>query len=251
MNAYFDNNIFVYIEEGIISLDQIQEKIGINFDVIYYSSAHVQETLERKAETEALRKERISNRLRIIQQITQNNYLNEGLDDVLKKSLESPFDVLETITEISFGQTSMKNLVNMVEEDKKQESRNSLSLDPVHLNNFDASNVVIEIDKKLKLTGQDFTFQKLIDLSIEQSKGAHNRYNKTTIAFELLDVFGFHKDKFTEKSNYARLWDSIHTYYASYCDYFISNDKNTRQKASVIYSLNNIPTKIVSLNLDK
>lgn len=250
MNAYFDNNIYVYIEEGITTLKKIQEKIGVNFDVIYYSSAHVQETLERKAETEELRKERISNRLRIIQQVTQNNYLNEGLDDILKKSLENPFDVLETITEVSFGQTSMKSLVNMVEEDKKQESRNSLSLDPMHLNNFDASNIILEIDKKLRLTGQDFTFHKLIDLSIEQSKGVYNSYNKTVIAFELLDVFGFHKDKFTEKSNYARLWDSIHTYFASYCDYFITNDKNTRQKASVIYNLNNIGTKIVSLNLD-
>lgn len=249
MNAYLDNNIYVYIEEGIISLNEIQEKLGINFDVIYYSSAHVQETLERKAETVELRKERIDNRLRIIQQITENNYLNEGLDDILKKSIESPFDVLETITEVSFGQSSMKDLVNMVEEDKKQESRNLLSLDPIHLNNFDASSIITEIDKKLKLTGQDFTFDKLIDLSIEQSKGVNNRYNRTTIAFELLDVFGFYKDKFTEKSNYARLWDSIHTYYASYCDYFITNDKNTRQKASVVYHLNNINTKILPLNL--
>lgn len=250
MNAYFDNNIYAYIEEGIISLDRIQEKIGVNFDVIYYSSAHVQEALERTAETLELRKERISNRLQIIQQISQNNYLNEDVDHVLRKSIETPFDVLERITEVSYTQISMKNLVNIVGEEERQKSRNSLSLDPLYLNNFDASNIIAEIDKKLKLVGHDFTFHKFIDLSIEQSKGLYNSYNKTVIAFELLDLFGFYKDKFTEKSNYARLWDAIHTYYASYCDYFITNDKNTRQKASVIYNLNNTQTKVLALNLD-
>lgn len=250
MDAYFDNNIYVYIEEGLITLDQIQEKLGLKFDTIYYSNAHVQETLERKAETVQIRNERIENRLQIIQQITQNNYLNEGLDDILIKSIESPFDVLETISEVSFAQNNMKHLVNMIKEDKKQESRNLLSLNPVHLNNFNATNIINEIDEKLKLSEQDFTFNKLIDQSIVQSNRVNNLYNRTVVAFELLDFFGYYKDKFTLKSNYARLWDSIHTYYASYCDFFITNDKNTSQKASVVYNLNAIKTQILALNIN-
>lgn len=64
--------------------------------------------------------------------------------------------------------------------------------------------------------------------------------------FELLDLLGYWKDKETERSNQARLWDSQHAYFASYCDYFISNDKRTRYKAEVVYDIFNVDTKIIS-----
>lgn len=240
MTAYFDNNIYIYIEEGKTSIDKIQENIGAKFDAIFYSNAHVQETLERRAETEELRKERIESRLQIIQDTTKNNYLIEGLDDILIKRIESPFSVLKTITEVPNLQAEMKSLVNKVDEDQRKKARSSLSL-PIHINDFAPAIIVSEINKKL---GQDLSFNKLIDLAIEQSKSVNNNYNNYTVGFELLDLFGFHKDKFTEKSNYARVWDGIHTYYASFCDYFITHDKNTRQKASVIYHINKVQTKI-------
>lgn len=63
--------------------------------------------------------------------------------------------------------------------------------------------------------------------------------------FELLDLFGYWKDKYKPKSNYARAWDSIHVFYGAHCDLFISNDKNTRMKAKVVYDIYNIKTKII------
>ena len=63
---------------------------------------------------------------------------------------------------------------------------------------------------------------------------------------ELLDLFGYWKDKETENSNYARLWDSIHTYFSSNCDFFISDDKQTRMKARVVFELFNIKTIVLS-----
>jgi hypothetical protein len=32
-------------------------------------------------------------------------------------------------------------------------------------------------------------------------------------------------------------WDSNHVFHASYCDYFISDDKRTRAKAKVVYNI--------------
>lgn len=67
-----------------------------------------------------------------------------------------------------------------------------------------------------------------------KSFGLHNRIAGI---FELLDMFDYGTDQYTYKSNVARLWDSNHCYFASFCDDFISNDKRTRNKAKVVYNL--------------
>jgi hypothetical protein len=59
-------------------------------------------------------------------------------------------------------------------------------------------------------------------------------------------MFGYWKDKANEKSNYARLWDSSHAFFAAFCDYFISDDKRTRNKARVVYNIYEISTKVIS-----
>lgn len=76
-----------------------------------------------------------------------------------------------------------------------------------------------------------------------KSFGLHNRI---VGIFELLDMFGYRTDQYTYKSNVARLWDSNHCYFASFCDDFISNDKRTRNKAKVVYNLWDIATKVMS-----
>ncbi len=71
-------------------------------------------------------------------------------------------------------------------------------------------------------------------------------HNKFGGVFELLDLIGYWKDKYNEKSNYARLWDSNHAYFSSFCDYFISDDKRTRNKANVAFHIFDIKTQAIS-----
>lgn len=59
-------------------------------------------------------------------------------------------------------------------------------------------------------------------------------------------MIGYGKEKFNEKSNYSRLWDSSHTHFSSSCDCFISNDKRTRNKAKVVFETYGIKRMIVS-----
>ncbi|EPR73393.1 hypothetical protein ADIWIN_1423 [Winogradskyella psychrotolerans RS-3] len=54
------------------------------------------------------------------------------------------------------------------------------------------------------------------------------------------------KDKHNSKSNYARLWDASHSFYSSYFDYFISDDKRTRNKAKVVFEIYGAKTKVIS-----
>lgn len=53
--------------------------------------------------------------------------------------------------------------------------------------------------------------------------------------FNILDWLGFWRDKYTERSTMARAYDAGHAYFATYCDYFVTNDKRTRNKANVVY----------------
>lgn len=83
-------------------------------------------------------------------------------------------------------------------------------------------------------------------ISYHPDGATFGRTNRIAAIFEVLDMLGFWKDKATSKSNYARLWDSSHTFYASYCHYFITDDKRTINKAKVVYDIYKIETKILS-----
>ena len=93
-----------------------------------------------------------------------------------------------------------------------------------------------------------FSFVEIIEKAVEmhpdgKSFGIHNRFAGV---FELLDMIGYWKDKYNSKSNYARLWDSNHAYYSSFCDYFISDNKKTRNKTNVVFYTYGVKTKILS-----
>lgn len=68
-------------------------------------------------------------------------------------------------------------------------------------------------------------------------------------SYTLLDMFGIMKDKLKSKNGFGNILnDGLHSYYASYCDYLVTEDKGLREKSKALYSLYNIPTTIVSPN---
>ena len=61
-----------------------------------------------------------------------------------------------------------------------------------------------------------------------------------------MDMLGFWQDKLTTKSTLARLYDANHANHATFCDYFVTDDVRTRNKANVLYSYYNYTTKAIS-----
>lgn len=120
MRVYLDNNVFVYLENGSLTISDLEKKIGEKITKIFYSDSHIQETLETKGNTEKERTERINSRLTTIENVTKGNYLNENLSNEVFEYLESPFEVIKTITEVSFGQNAIKELANIISEDQKR-----------------------------------------------------------------------------------------------------------------------------------
>lgn len=247
MKVYLDNNIFIYLEENKISLNDLEILIENKIDKILFSASHIQETLEIKGENEIQKNQRINTRLKVISEFTNNFYICENLQNQVEEFEESPFSVIETITEVSFAQNAMKNLVNFITEEQKLEVQKMLGIDTKKLNNYSPIEVVSQLTNKLTQYGEDFTFLNMIEIGISHHPDGHTfgRSNRIAGIFELLDMLGYWKDKANEKSNYARLWDSSHTSYASYCDYFISNDKRTVNKAKVVYDIYGINTKVL------
>lgn len=247
MNIYLDNNIFIYIEEKKLTVGDIENLIGNKINKIFFSASHIQETLEIKGGNKEQRIERINKRLKTIETITNQCYINENLKNEVFEYKESPFNVIKTISEISFAQNAIRGLVNLISEEQKLEIQKLLDVNSKKLNNYSPSEVIEHLSKKLTPFGNDFTFLKMIEIGISQHPNGHTfgRSNRIAAIFELLDMLGYWKDEVNDKSNYARLWDSSHTFYASYCDYFISNDKRTVNKAKVVNEIYGIKTQVL------
>lgn len=248
MKVYLDNNIFVYIENESLTVSELENIIGKSIDKIYYSASHIQETLERKGETEERRIERINERLYTIEEVTKGNYLYEDLNHVFYEQIVSPFEVIKTITEVDFAQSLMKKMSNLISEQQKEESRKLLKIKPSEINNYSPSEVVEQLNRKIEQANHEYTFLNIIEtgISYHPDGKTFGRTNRIAGIFELLDMFGYWKDAYTEKSNYARLWDSSHASFAANCDYFISDDKRTRNKTKVVYDIYDIETKVIS-----
>lgn len=236
------------MENGTIELTNLFDEIDPKIDKVYYSSAHLQEADEIKGTTEEERNERINERIRTIEKITQSNYLYQDLDNNVFYQIQKPSVVLDTIREVPFANSAMKELANLITEEQRVLARNSIGLETAKLNNYSPTEVIDHLNRQLKDWGQGHSFLEMVEQSISyhpqgQTFGLSNRIAGI---FELLDMLGYWKDKANEKSNYARLWDSSHTFFAAFCDYFISDDKRTRNKARVVYSIYDITTKVLS-----
>jgi len=66
--------------------------------------------------------------------------------------------------------------------------------------------------------------------------------------FMNLDFMGFEKDKIAGNHGYMNLTtDATHCFYASYCDFFVTNDERTGKKSAAIYTYLGIDTKVMDM----
>lgn len=249
MRVYLDFNIIVSIIKKDISLDYVLKNINVSDEYeLPFSSAHIYEVDNITANDSKIRLKHIVEHLKMLKILTNSLYLYHELptNNVLSLN-ESPFEVYKTITEgIIDCKPIFRNMVNVVSDEQKDDLRASLGLDKRHLNNYNPQEVIKHLDTKI--IGLGMSCLELIEYGITlhpdgKSFGLHNRFAGI---FELLDMFGYWTDKITTSSNVARLWDSSHCYFASFCDYFVSDDKRTRNKAQVAYDIYGLKTKILS-----
>ena len=248
MRAYLDYNIFASLEDEVISFAEIK-RIDNSITDFPYSAAHIQEVSNITAPSDIKKIQFITKRLNTISTISNNSYLYHDLgSNQIKYLIEEPEEVFNTINQPSFGKPAMQMFMNLISAEQKEGIRLSLGVDPKELNNYSPDEVVDQLNKSLVHWQTQDSFLQMIDRAISyfpsgQFNGLHN---KIGAIYELLDMFGYWKDKETATSNYARLWDANHAFYASSGEYFISDDKRNRQKAKVVYKIYGISTKVLS-----
>ena len=248
--AYLDNNILVDIEQNSLSIKNLLENVNQNLSDFFYSASHLQEANEMTAETKDELNNRLIKRFQTISSVTNNNYLFQELpSNKVHKLKEEPSVVYNTINDVPFARNMIKGMMSTVSEEQKAEFRKQLNIDPIRINNYSPKEVIEQINSKSDSMG-GFSLVGMIEKAIEfhpqgKEMGLHNRFAGI---FEMLDMIGYWEDKFNEKSNYARLWDSSHSHFSSYCDYFICNDKRTRNKAKVVFEIYGIKTVILDSN---
>jgi hypothetical protein len=244
LKIYLDNNIFVSIQE---------KRKGFQSDVIieiitsphnfFYSSAHIQEANRIVDDYNKIQSNYPFQRFNLISLITKNNYLYEDIKQrKIIHTIELPKNVYKTIHLIEQGQSLISSLLDFMDEEMKRDFREQNSLNPEKLNNYSPKEIVEVVENVLKGSIIE-TIQKAS--AFFPKKQLFGLSNYIAASFELLDICGFWKDSSTVKSNYARLWDSNHTFFGSYCNYFVSDDKRTREKAKVVYHLYHVKTKVI------
>lgn len=179
---------------------------------------------------------------------------NINITQEIRTAMEGIFPKLpEGITQWEM----MKNIIPFV--DKLENDRESyknhrkmlgekgLKLE-VGAGSWDTDEVLKKIDLFLKSHDQDLTFKQYVErvVSISNNENA-TIYEYFTTAYLLLDLIGFRSDKLP-KSTDSHLnirTDADHAFFASSCDYLVTNDKNLALKAKVLYKKFNVFTQVL------
>lgn len=249
LSLYFDTNIFADIENNKYTVEDLSLLVPEGNKLIFFSGNHISEAENTKFNKTQSRNDLIFKRYQTMLHICKNNYLYFNIeDDYVFNSKLTPFEVSEWMSETHSLNFGINSLLNIVTEKQKTEFRNFIGFETKKINNYSTIEIIDQLNKSVPIGQQSvklLDFPELI-LKNKNDKPNYSFYLKFGILFELLDLIGYWKDESTPDSNVARQYDSGHAYFASFCDFFFTNDKRTTKKAEVLYSIYNIPTKVIS-----
>lgn len=108
----------------------------------------------------------------------------------------------------------------------------------------------VDFNEAFKETHLQKTFLEVIKENMHHpNKEEIPFYDFYQVAYQMLDSLGIDKDKITEKNSLTNIHnDALHSYFAHYCDLFVTDDKATAKKTKALYQLFEIDTKVVTTN---
>ena len=230
--CYLDNNVLVEIEQGNISVSTF---LSIQNSKYYFSPSHIDELIEG----EGIGKLSVEGRLKLIEDLTSNNYILPGFPNP-ELYERSPFQVYQD--EKSPFNSCIRQLTNQAMSNfilDRDEFLSIVKLRKIEVNNIPSHDILIKLDDILS---------KYMNISIPELLFRSEAMGRTVFGtlFNLLDLACYYKDKQTEHSNIARFHDASHAYFAQLCDVFVSEDKRMRYKTKAVYSYLGIKTSVFS-----
>ena len=221
MKVYLDNNIIIDIENGRYILPK---EYNVEFP---YSYVHIEELIESGVRLSELK----TIRLNTLSCVSNNEYIfqdNQKLYFIDK----SPKEVYNWFSPIIMElKRIIKEKVNKF--DLEENLKAKLQIDKNITNNLTISQF-IEKYGNIVLGYLD-----------ESSDTLQENFQSF---FNILNGLGYWSDKKRNGTNINRVYDANHAFYASSCDYFVTNDKKAMMKANFIYSYYGIKTKSISFD---
>ena len=235
---YFDSNVFSNLrnrnQEKFIALSEAIAKYKDNL-VFFFSHAHIR---DKTNDTTNFKFEDFE----YMKTLVGNNYLSyHALEKRTSYYLATPKEVFEdedALLDVNFVMGgSYKQLRSLIESGGRDL--------PVPAG--DKMYVQDELFKDGEI--QDKFFDYIKDSLYHKDKNNIPYYDFYLHAYSVLDILGFSKDKLNKKNSYNNVFnDSLHSYYARYCDYLISDDDGLRKKSSLLYNKVEVKTKILSVD---
>ena len=244
---YLDFNVLIYLKDNQDdNLTSLIEDYRNKDYLIVFSPAHIEEiAVSEKRDNQP--KDKINKDLEFISKLTNNNALRPITKNNCVLFSETPNECYERVIK----DYSRNDFAELIEEAVLYDAHTNPLSEPKKMNNKPAEDILKDIKVR------KYILQKLVENNIIEKK-----HIKKALRWEFKDIqskfyifesyvdmsarhlekLGFFREK---KQKYrSRLHDVSHIIYSSYCDIFITNDKNLYNKAKAIYSLLKIDTEI-------
>jgi hypothetical protein len=247
MIIYPDTNIIVCIEKGELSLAQIKEHFGTYELILPYSDGHLYETDTMSAYGDFTKEQLLAVRFSVLDHISHGLWLTTRAKQIMKMNKASE-DAYKSICDYPDGERIKQGFEENMPEAARKIFRKVTGLEQNIINHMALGDIVDHLNKQLTQAGMG-KFTDFIAQWEEQMNqpGEISRYDRIAMYFGLFDLMGFYKDKATDKSDFARMWDSNHADYAVETDGFLSRDKRARKKAELTYFLMGIQTPVYEI----
>lgn len=107
----------------------------------------------------------------------------------------------------------------------------------------------LAFNEALKSTIVQKSFLEFVEDNLKMNhKNGVPFYDYYHSAYNMLDMLGIKKDKITAKNTLNNVHtDGMHSYFAHYCDYFVTDDANVAIKSKALYKMMGIDTMVVSV----
>ena len=163
------------------------------------------------------------------------NILPPGKDSI------SMVDIMEKITELQYSM--------LTNTDSYKELRDFINR-TLNEGKFYSKDGSIDFDEAFKNSDYQKYYHEFVKSTlVPDSDGNIEWYIFFNQSYSLLDLMGISKEKLSKKNDFNNIFnDGLHSYYAQYFNYFVTDDKGTIQKTKALYNLYNIETKILTTN---
>ncbi|MCG2581521.1 MAG: hypothetical protein KA296_11670 [Marinobacter sp.] len=195
-------------------------------------------------------------RLLFLSVISQELYFEQSAFN-FRFILRDAFQVYDSLSASGLGFDAAKYFRSFVPYNTHRATAEAYDMDPVVMNNLAPAQLFEYINHRLSeyeyLAGSEDYAPRNIDQCVDLVKSLLLKHNerswsqhglepekmmrgfKHQVLFNLLESFGYRRDKRREYEKGSAFEDATHTFLSSYCDYLVTSDRGMSKRAAAVF----------------